>query len=67
MLTRYSNPIQSPTSGAASPDPASKANKEPEYETIQLTIEYEIRNPQDGIHVVKPSDLYPSVSHLERV
>lgn len=48
--------------GAASPDPNAKgANKEPEYEPMQILIEYEIRNPKDGIQVVKPSELYPHV------
>lgn len=47
-------------SGAASPDPTAKS-KEPEFEPIQITIEYDLRNPKDGIHVVKPSDLYPNV------
>ena len=51
--------------GAASPDPAAKAaSKDVEYEAIQIVIEYDIRSPRDGIHAVRPNELYPHVSFV---
>ena len=55
-----------PYLGAASPDPNAKTPggqnaKEQEYETLSIIIDYDLRDPKDGIQVVKPSDLYPHV------
>ena len=52
--------------GAASPDPNAKTpggqnSKDQEYEALNIIIDYDIRNPKDGIQVVKPTDLYPHV------
>lgn len=60
-MVRHQSSAEVASAGAASPDPNAKS-KEPEFEPIQITIEYDLRNPKDGIHVVKPSDLYPNVS-----